>query len=322
MVESMTSRRRALWATGLAAASVLVLAGCSEAESDEPEDTRPSVVASTDVYGQIVQAIAGDIVAVTAIIDSPAMDPHAYEASAQDQLSVSKADLIVENGGGYDAFIDGLIESSATTADVLTAVEFSPEWPGESAHDDSEGDGHGHEHIEGFNEHVWYDLEAMTALAAGIEQALSALSPGDEATFAANLAEFQAHLGGLQGDVAAIDAEFAGDDVFVTEPVPLYLVDDAGLDDVTPDAFREAVEDGYDIPPATLLEALDLLESGTLDALIANPQAGGPQVTQVVEEAQTLGIPVVEFTETLPEGQTYLSWMQANISALHSALGS
>ena len=38
------------------------------------------VVASTDVYGALVQAVGGDRVAVTSLIDDPAADPHSYEA--------------------------------------------------------------------------------------------------------------------------------------------------------------------------------------------------------------------------------------------------
>ena len=44
---------------------------------------------------------------------------------------------------------------------MITAVEFSPQWTGGAVHDDSDGDEHGadgdHGHVEGFNEHVWYD---------------------------------------------------------------------------------------------------------------------------------------------------------------------
>ena len=70
------------------------------------------------------------------------------------------------------------------------------------------------------------------------------------------------------------------------------------------------------MPPATLLESLDLLATAAIGVVIANAQTGGAETTQVIDEADGRGIPVIEFSETLPEGQTYLSWMQANIEAL------
>ena len=42
---------------------------------------------------------------------------------------------------------------------------------------------------------------------------------------------------------------------------------------------------------------------------------------QVLEAAKTNGVPTVPVTETLPDGQDYLSWMKSNIQALTQALG-
>ncbi len=108
--------------------------------------------------------------------------------------------------------------------------------------------------------------------------------------------------------------------VFVTEPVPLYLVTSAGLVNATPDAFSEAVEEGQDVSPSALLDSLDLLRSGEVSVVIVNSQTGGAETTEVISEADAEGIPVIEFSETLPDGQTYLSWMTANIEALAGAL--
>jgi zinc/manganese transport system substrate-binding protein len=94
----------------------------------------------------------------------------------------------------------------------------------------------------------------------------------------------------------------------------------AGLENATPDAFSEAVEEGQDVPPATLLESLTLLRDGGIGVVIVNAQTGGAETTQITNEADALGIPVIAFSETLPEGQTYLSWMQTNIEALAGAL--
>jgi len=316
----MPSRR--LSAAALAAASALLLTGCAGVQAEGSEDDgRIDVVASTNVYGHLVEEIAGDLVDVTSIITSNAQDPHSFEASAQDQLAVADADLIIENGGGYDPFIDGLIESSASDAKVLTAVEFSSEWTGGSAHDDSEdSDEHEHEHVEGFNEHVWYDPEVMSALVVAISSELSILSPDDADAFTAAADALAAEITALEASLADIEAAHGGEDVFVTEPIPHYLIEDAGLTDVTPSAFSEAVEEGLDVAPATLLESITLLEGGDVRIVFVNAQTGGAETTQVIDTASANSIPVVEFTETLPEGQTYLSWMQDNIIAIQDVL--
>jgi len=317
----MNQSRRALTLLGLAAASTLVLAGCASGAAGD--DGRLQVVASTNVYGQIASEIGGDFVDVTSIVSSASQDPHSFEPSARDQLIVSKADLVIENGGGYDAFVDALIESSGTDAPVITAAELSPAWPADA--DDHDADNHDedhddHAHIEGFNEHVWYDVDTVRAVAQQIADELAVLDPDHATEFAAHAKAFGADLDGLDDALAAIDAAHGGEQVFMTEPVPGYLVEDAGLVNVTPEAFSEAVEEEQDVAPATLLQALDLIRGGEVSVLITNAQTGGAETALVVDAADEHGIPTIAFSETLPKGETYVSWMQANIEALSAAL--
>jgi zinc/manganese transport system substrate-binding protein len=345
-------RRSPVPLAALAVASALLFAGCASGQAGATDDGRVQVVASTNVYGQIAEAIGGDAVDVVSIIDSVAQDPHSYEASARDQLTVSRADLIIENGGGYDPFVDSLIDATGAEAPVLTAVEFSQSWTGGSAHDDDSAgesgdddstsephddhadDGHDHAddgghdhdradhgHVEGFNEHVWYDLTAMGDLAQGIAARLSALSPDDADVFEENAQAFVSALATPIAGLADLAAAHGGQQIFVTEPVPLYLTGAAGLVDVTPAAFSEAVEEGQDVPPATLLEGLELLRSGDVRAVIVNAQTGGAETDAVVQEAESRGIPVLSFSEVLPEGLTYVEWMQQNVDDLGKALG-
>lgn len=329
--------RRLLAPVVLGAASVLALAGCAgtttSTGSTADSGGKVTVVASTDVYGSIAEAVGGDFVDVQSIITSPSQDPHEYEASAQDQLTLKNAGLVIENGAGYDAFMESLIEASGTNAPVLTAVEYNHDYPGAEGHDDgaspepsesaddhAHDEGDGHDHIEGFNEHVWYDPHTIEDLTAAIAEELGQLAPDHAADFTANADAFTQQIAGLEDSLAQIEAKDAGAKVFVTEPVPVYLIEAAGLDNATPNEFSEAVEEGQDVPPATLLESLQLVDSGQISVMIVNPQTGGAETTQVEDEAKAKNIPVIEFTETLPEGQTYISWMQSNISALSDAL--
>lgn len=316
----------------LAAASVLAgaaLTGCTTATATD--DGRLSIVASTDVYGDIAAQIAGDGADVTSIITSAGQDPHSYEASAQDQLAIADADLVIHNGGGYDSFIDTMLEASGSDAEVLDAVEISGLAPedehADEEHAEEEGDEHaeegddGHGHIEGFNEHVWYSFEAMDALAEEIAEHLGELDAANAEAYQQNYADFAASLGALEERAHALHEGFEGTAVAVTEPVPVYLLAELGLDNVTPEEFSEAIEEGSDVPPLVLDETLHLFEAGEVALLAYNEQTAGPETEQVREAAETAGIPVVSFTETLPDGADYLSWMTDNLEAVATALG-
>ena len=273
---------------------VLLLTGCATAPTVDDGTVR--VVASTNVYGSIIEAIGGDLVSVTSLIASAAQDPHSFEASAQDQLAVSKADLVVENGGGYDPFVDTLLDAASSDAVVITASEIA----GLPA---------------GGNEHLWYSFDVMQPVAQAIAARLGDLDPDNQPTYEHNLAIFAAQLADLQHGADAVDA---GASVAITEPVPLYLLEEAGFTNITPPEFSEAIEEGTDVPPAVLKTTLDAVKGAAL--LAYNSQTASPETEQLRAAAEKAGVPVVEFTETLPDGETYLSWMTANLDAITAAI--
>ncbi|MEU4067586.1 zinc ABC transporter substrate-binding protein [Streptomyces wedmorensis] len=264
------------------------------------------VVASTNVYGDVVERIGGERVAVVSIIGDPAQDPHSYEANTRTQLELSRARVVVENGGGYDDFVGTMLRSTDnTSAEVINAVQVSGKSPG------PEGE---------FNEHVWYDLPTMGRLADRIAQALATVAPADADVFEKNAEDFKDGLAALEQRTERMEADHSGTPVAVTEPVPLYLTEACGLVNKTPEAFSEAVEEGDDVPPRVLGETLALFTDRSVRALVYNEQTTGAQTEKVKHAAEDNGIPVVPVTETLPQGEDYLGWMAANITAIDHAL--
>jgi zinc/manganese transport system substrate-binding protein len=277
------------------AAAVLLLSGCAVS----PAARGVQVVASTNVYADIAREVGGPDVAVTAIIDSPAKDPHDYEASSHDVLAVSRADLVIQNGGGYDSFMPRLLGHAAHVP-VLTAVDLVPH--------------------QGTNEHVWYDLKTARAVASAIVADLVALDPRHAEGYRARAKEFGRRLDALISRVSTLRASVGGHTVIATEPVPLYLLSSLGLQDRTPAQLSAAVEESRDIAPGLLLDTLSLLSRAGVDLLAYNSQAETSQTRRMRDAAETAGVPVVAFSETLPERTGYLDWMAANVEHLASAL--
>ncbi|MHA7210762.1 metal ABC transporter solute-binding protein, Zn/Mn family [Arthrobacter sp. MDT1-65] len=310
------------------AVSAVGLAACGDgsaagSEGAAAEDAL-TVVTATNVYGDIASVVGGDDVEVTPIVDSLSQDPHSYEATVQDKLSVSEADLVIENGGGYDPFLGRLAEETGAGT-VLSAVELSglEEAEGSGEAEDPAG-GHteeGHAHGS-FNEHVWYDLPAMMTLADAIAEELGRLDGANAGAYQERADAFTAELQALQERLAALASGGHGGDVAVTEPVPVYLLEAAGLHNATPEEFTEAIEEESDVPVAVLEEMKALVSGGTLDFLAYNGQTEGSQTEAVRSAAEEADLPVLDFTETLPEGEGYVSWMTANTDSIEAALGS
>lgn len=319
-MHSRTTLSAALFAG--TAATALLLSGCASAAPAE-EASGVSIVASTNVYGSIAEAIGGDLVSVTSLISSAAQDPHSFEASAQDQLALSKADLVIENGGGYDPFIDTLLDASGTDVPVVNASEASGLLDADHDHD-AEAEEHteddGHDHIEGFNEHVWYSFHGVGHVAEEITAQLSEIDADNAATYQANYTAFAAQIEELEASAEALHSQTEGLGAAITEPVPLYLLTEAGFTNRTPEEFSEAIEEGTDVAPATLQQTLALFTAGSVSLLAYNSQTASSETEQVRAAAEANGVAVVEFTETLPDGADYVSWMTDNLNAISAAL--
>lgn len=328
----------AIVATPLVAA--LILSGCSSTGGSTADSGKVQIVASTNVYGDIAKQVGGDDVEVTSLITSAAQDPHSYEASAQDRLAVSRADVVMENGGGYDPFVDTLLDAGSTEGVVvINASELSGLMPGhegeEHDHEHEEStsspaaeaesteaaDEHeGHDHIEGFNEHVWYSFSAMDEVAHELAHELGEKDAANAETYEKNYEAFSAQLKELEASAEALKPQAEGKGAAITEPVPLYLLEEIGLQNKTPDAFSEAIEEGADVSPSVLQETLAIFSNHEVALLAYNEQTSGPETAEVEKAAKDAGIPVVSFTETMPEGDTYVSWMTANIDAVSDVL--
>jgi len=123
---------------GLATAAVLAVTaacgtsatGTTSATASAGSAAKVEMVASTDVWGDIAGVVGGDRVDVTSIISNPDADPHSYEANAGTALKLARAAVVIENGGGYDDFMQRMLSASKNdTAVVLDAVRISGKQP-------------------------------------------------------------------------------------------------------------------------------------------------------------------------------------------------
>ncbi|OFT97336.1 metal ABC transporter solute-binding protein, Zn/Mn family [Brevibacterium sp. HMSC22B09] len=334
----------------IAAAAGLVLAGCGtgDAESTDSGD-KLKVVTSTNVYADLASQVAGDAANVEPIISDASKDPHNYEATSNDQLKLSKADVVIVNGGGYDAFMTTLLEAADKDPKVVNGVEVS-ELPGaeensanephdhdhgeeghdhghdhgEEGHDHDHGEeGHDHEHGHdhgAFNEHIWYSVSAMKNVVDSIEETLSEEDPDNKAAYEENADKLQGELDGLMKKADEVKKTGEGKKSAATEPVALWLFEDLGLETITPQKFLSAVEAGSDAAPVVLKQAQDQVKNKEVAVLGFNPQAVNEQAETLRKSADDAGVPVVELPETLNEGETYVDWMGSHIDDVEKAL--
>lgn len=287
-------------------AAVLILTACARDHPTGPADGKPSVVASTDVWGSVAEAVAGDDAHVRSIIRTGSADPHSFEASPADAAAISDASLVVYNGGGYDTWVDGVLEQRPNVAAVdayslLDAAAVGEPQPA--------------------NEHVFYDLGTAKAVAAQIADRLATADPGHADQYRSRAKEFGSKADAIRRSEQAIGTAHPGVAVVATEPVAHYLLHAADLTDKTPKGFTDAIEQDTDPAPVDIAAMLDLITKHRVKVLVFNDQTVTPATRQIREAAERAGVPVVSVTETLPAGRDYLGWQSDTADRLAVALG-
>jgi len=261
------------------------------------------VVAAENFYGDLARQLGGGAVSVSSILSNPNVDPHEYQANVQAGLAVSQASLVIENAGGYDSWMDNMLEAAPQSHRLLLkSFDLAPtRLPA--------------------NEHVWYSFTDILALARAITADLTELDRRDAALFTRNLQAFSASLQPLQQKIRELQARYHGTPVGLTETIYLYQTQPIGLDVLTPEAFARAVAEGNDPPADAVIAATDQITRRQIRVLIYNNQTVTPVVTHLQDLARAQGIPLVAVSETMPPDATYQSWMMDQLVHLQTALG-
>jgi zinc/manganese transport system substrate-binding protein len=259
------------------------------------------VVASTNVWANIIELVGGEWVEVTAIIDSAAKNPHSYEVSASDQLAVNDAELVIYNGGGYDDFMLTLISAAPETKTVLPLIS-QADW------DESD------------NEHVWYDLGRVEKAAEDLAAVITELRPEAFGEINTNYDFFIRELANLEIRVEALRDRALGLGVIAPEGIANQMLTLSGFINMTPNALAMAIEEEREVPLTALNETKALLEGQLAILLVTNSQVSDQISEELIRVAQASGASVVEFSELLPQDLDYLDWMAQVIDQLQEAI--
>ena len=152
-------------AAALAALALGVGAGCG----DSSDSGKPQVVATTMQLQDIARQVGGGDVEVSGIL-GPDAEPHEYEPKPSDADAVADADLVIQNGGGLDDWLDDLVANAGGDAERVTILE---------------GDG---------DPHVWHDPTLAKQMVADVERALLEIAPGAAGRIRANATRYRARI--------------------------------------------------------------------------------------------------------------------------------
>ena len=263
-------------------------------------------VGAENEYASVIQQVGGVYVRASAIMSNPNTDPHTFEASTSVARQISSAQLVVQNGLGYDTFMttieDAVPDSSRKVIDVQRLLGLPDSTP---------------------NPHLWYKPSTMPAVASAIAADLASIQPAHAPYFRARAAAFSSSLTAWNEALAAFRTRYPGTPVAVTEPVADYLLQAAGTDIMTPFPFQADIMNGVDPSAQDVALERNLFTQHRVRVFLYNQQVTDTLTQSFIALAQHNGIPVVGVYETMPEpGYDYQSWMLAETRALQQAVAS
>jgi zinc/manganese transport system substrate-binding protein len=301
----MPSRRGSLTAALVVIAGLLATAcSASSASPDAPGGQVIAAVGAENQYANVIGQVGGKYVQVTAIESNPNTDPHAFEASPSVAQAVTAAQLVVQNGLGYDSYMNKIEAAAPSPARKVIVAQHLLGLPDSTP-----------------NPHLWYSPATMPAVAKAVARDLSGMQPAHAAYFAANLRRFDASLQPWLQAMARFKAAYPGTPVAVTEPVGDYLLQAAGARILTPFTFQADIMNGVDPSPQDVSLMDGLFSGHRVKVFLYNQQVTDSLTQSFLSLARQDGIPVVGVYETMPTpGYDYQSWMLAETRALQQAV--
>lgn len=262
------------------------------------------VIAAENFWGSIASQLGGTKVDVESIITNPDTDPHDYDPSAADARDIANANVVIENGIGYDPWVSKLIAADRPADFQLVNV------------------GDVVKVADGGNPHRWYNPTDVHTVVAAITAAYDAADPADATYFASQQKDFETKaLAQYTGLITQIKTTYAGTPVGASESIFAMMAPALGLNLLTPPTFLRAISEGTDPTSADKQTIDSQIKTHAIKVYVYNSQNATPDVQTQVDEAKAAGIPVTTITETLsPAAATFQDWQVAQLTALQTAL--
>ncbi len=264
-------------------------------------ETKITVVAAENFYGDIARQIGGDRVEVASIMNNPDQDPHLFETTPAIVRQLAGAPIVILNGANYDPWMDKLLAAAPRQGrTVVNAAQLTGRKPGD-------------------NPHLWYDPATMPAVATALAETLAKADSAHASDYAARLKTTLAALARVTQRVAQLKAKHAGAAVTATEPVFGPMTEALGLT-MRNQRFQLAVMNDTE-PSARDVAAFESdLKEHKVKVLIYNSQISEKLTERLRDIAGKAKVPVVGVTETMPANVSFHDWVLGELDALDRAL--
>jgi zinc/manganese transport system substrate-binding protein len=270
------------------------------------------VVATFSILGDAVHSIAGDNIDLTVLV-GPDGDTHSYEPVPQDSVALTNANLIFENGLGFETWLDDLYTAAGGQAQRVVVSQGIN--PGKITVGDETGE---------TDPHIWQNPYNYVRVAELVRDTLSAADATNAVSYQLNANAYISQL--LEADtyiLQQVQKLPADQRKLVTNHDAFgYFASRYGLE-IVGTALGSVSTEGANGSAANLAKLVgDIRATGT-HAIFAENIENADVVNQVAQEAGVkIGAPLCSDALTPADGPcpTYLQMIHYNIDSIVAGL--
>lgn len=296
------------------AALSLFLAACQPAAAPPPSVAGRAlkVVATFSILGDLVRNVAGDRIELVTLV-GPDGDTHAFEPSPSDSQTLAEADLIFENGLGFEAWMDSLYAASASTAQRVVVTRGVQ--PGKITVGDEAGE---------TDPHAWQDVTYAMGMVSVIRDALAQQDPANSAAYQSNAQAYLKQLQDLDDYLKQqVETLPASRRKLVTNHDALgYFAKRYGFE-VIGNVLGSLSTEAGEPSAADLARLSDEIRGAQVPAIFTENIENSKVIEQIAQEAGARVAPPL-YTDALgpagSAGETYLEMMRYNVDTIVAAL--
>lgn len=288
---------------------LISITGCSERIEDD--NGKLKVFTSFYPMYDFTTKIAGDKVEVYNMVSS-GTEPHVWEPSASDIVSLENADMFVYNGAGMEHWVEDVLNTLEN--EDLIVIEASKGIDFLSSQDN-----HVHDHGD-YDSHVWINpLNAKTEM-ENIKDGLIQLDSENSKYYEDNFKRYSQELDKLHDEFENRLSDLPNKDFVVSHKAFSYMSEAYGLNQIAIDGLSPDTEPN----PGRMAEIIDFVKDNDIKVIFFEELAS-PKVVDTIANETGVVVDVLNPLEGLSDkeiedGDDYFSVMRKNLEALTRAL--
>lgn len=318
----------------LASCIPFFVCSCSDdSVSDGKNGDKLSVVTTIFPYYDFARSISGGFADVKMLL-SPGSEPHSYEPSPSDIVAIENCDIFIYNGGESDEWVDKVLGSVENkNMRVMKMSDYVPLLEEQDVRQSdrqkvnaADGHGHetesGHEHSDEYDEHIWTSVKNAQIMTEEIYGSFAEIDRKNAEAYKENKDSYISMLKDLDAETAdTVNSAKRNILVFGDRFPFLYFANDYSLDcyAVFPGCSSET-----EPSISAVTSMIDFVRDNKVPVVFYLEFSNGKTAQLISEDT---GAEMRLFTschnvtkEEFENGETYISLMRRNLSALKEAL--